>query len=416
MRLSTHGQRLIAAAGLSIALHSGVAVFTVRAFRVPADSPSAADSTLIRFAQAPQSPPPLPPPPPPSQRELTTPPATPTPAAPPPPPQPPPTPDPLPLRAGIDESPSTDPAWKGFAEATEHQARQAGVDQSALTPLPGAPGVGGGTTAPQSAPAEPAPQPTPTEPAPRTSPAEPEPQPAPIEPELHPAPAEPAPPSAPSEPLPQSAPGEPALLGETLPPAPEPAAVQPPASVPTPPAQPTHTQTQPPPPAPPAPAAPPSSRSTDLPTSQQPEPHPPQSAQPAASAQPPGPAGNRADPGELANDESEAGSIRKPLQVKWGKVLAGRGIEVKTSKPRWSLTTLMSAKPRDTRLRVTFAPTGRVAKAEVLDGGSGYPDVDGPLVDAVINRWSASGARFDEAKSESPAGEVVLYFKVLFGT
>ncbi|MCE7974953.1 MAG: hypothetical protein DYG92_11630 [Leptolyngbya sp. PLA1] len=128
-----------------------------------------------------------------------------------------------------------------------------------------------------------------------------------------------------------------------------------------------------------------------------------------------GPGGTRADPGELANDESEAGSIRKPLQVKWGKVLAGRGIEVKTSKPRWSLTTLMSARPKDTRLRVTFAPTGRVAKAEVLDGGSGYPDVDGPLLDAVINRWSASGARFEEARASSPDAQVVLYFKVLFG-
>lgn len=400
MRLSTHGQRLIAAAGLSIALHSGAVVLTVRAFRDPAESQSAGDSTLIRFAVAP--PPALPPPPPPSPHEHTTPPEVSPPAAPP--PQPPLTPDPLPLRAGIDDSPSTDPAWKGFAEATEHQARQAGVDQSALTPQPGAPGAGGGTTTPQSEPAEPAP----SEPAPQPAPAEPAPQPAPTDP------------ADPTEPAPQPAPplARPTPLGETLPPAPEPVAVQPPApdSVPTPPAPPTHPETQSQPPAPQPPAVPASARTADLPTSPQPQPMPPEPAPPAATLQSPGPAGNRADPGELANDESEAGSIRRPLQVKWGKVLAGRGIEVKTSKPRWSLTTLMSAKPRDTRLRVTFAPTGRVAKAEVLDGGSGYPDVDGPLVDAVINRWSASGARFEDAKSESAAGEVVLYFKVLFGT
>jgi hypothetical protein len=99
----------------------------------------------------------------------------------------------------------------------------------------------------------------------------------------------------------------------------------------------------------------------------------------------------------------------------WGKVLAGRGIEVRTSRPRWSLTTLASARPNPAVVKVVFARSGRVARAEIVGPGTGYTDVDGPLLDAIRERWVARGKRFEALRWDDPSAGVTMYFRVTFG-
>jgi hypothetical protein len=54
------------------------------------------------------------------------------------------------------------------------------------------------------------------------------------------------------------------------------------------------------------------------------------------------------------------------------------------------VTTLLTSSPKNTVVRIRFARSGKVTKAAFVDGGTGYADVDGPLLDAVY-RWIAQG-------------------------
>jgi outer membrane biosynthesis protein TonB len=72
---------------------------------------------------------------------------------------------------------------------------------------------------------------------------------------------------------------------------------------------------------------------------------------------------------------------------------------VVTARPRWSTTTLLTAAPRNVRVRVAFDRAGRVVLAEFVGEGSGYADVDEPLLHAIY-RWRASGERIARLRGE----------------
>lgn len=346
------------------------------------------------------------------------------------------------VRFGIDNSNNQTKTWLGFLEGDTPTGMKGEVEQAAMSLDPGAPGApGSAPAAPSEATPETPPSPPPSPPAENTPPAEMKP-PDQVQPEkpLVPAPA----PSRTAVPLPaatsgaqgetsdskdpladragvpnaktgervenskpKDAPDSPELpkdpvtdkpdtkpgvdregekrpeekdvksaldgkgeeqkeveakLAEAIP-AEKPPEVQPPlAQAPTPP-QPT---TQPATPTPPQPAS--------------------QSATPTAG-------GQAKLKGVRSDRESEA-VTNKVIDVvnRDGRVAAGRGLNIRTRRAEFTNTTLLTAPPRDTLVRISFQKAGDVKRAEFVDGMStGNPNVDDPLLNAIY-RWRASGA------------------------
>ena len=83
-----------------------------------------------------------------------------------------------------------------------------------------------------------------------------------------------------------------------------------------------------------------------------------------------------------------------PAEVRVGSVATVAGLEVRTVRPRWSLTTLYTAAPRNPTARITFNADGTVTEA-VITRSTGYVDVDGPII-AAMYRWRATGERLKE--------------------
>lgn len=77
-----------------------------------------------------------------------------------------------------------------------------------------------------------------------------------------------------------------------------------------------------------------------------------------------------------------------------GSVIVADGIEIHTAQPRFALTTMLTAVPRNTRVRVVFNASGEVIEAQLL-ASTGYLDVDGPILQSLY-RWRASGPRLAE--------------------
>lgn len=369
-------------------------------------------------------------------------------------------------RLGIRESEQQSKAWLGFADPTPHQGPLADFDQSAMSPAPGIPAPPG-DPGPPGAPVPPAPtaasSPAPdvqtdVRTPPRTPPQAPPPAaaPPPAPPAIVPPPAPPATPDesgdlptpAPkpeSEPAPNQDPprdgGPPRPDNPEAPPEERPE----PAEEPTPQAEPIE------PPAEDVPVREAGARDgprestsedgiapdpTDRP---EPDARPPERAEPdrvepvpgeappadaSKSETSPAPetpalpqgvaaptlpaAGDR--PGERSDRESDAASRERPVNVRAinGRVAAGEGLELRTVRPRWSTTTLLTTSPKNPVVRVRFGRDGRVKAADFVDGFStGYPDVDAPLMDAIF-RWRASGKRIEELPTTEAAGVTIV--------
>ena len=115
--------------------------------------------------------------------------------------------------------------------------------------------------------------------------------------------------------------------------------------------------------------------------------------------------------GEIEPEESDASALKASLAVEPGKTLARDGIQVRTVRPKWSITTKITAIPRNPLIDVTFDRTGKVSKAAFVAGrNTGYREVDGPLLDSIY-RWRASGEKFEKSVTES--GTLSLRFKML---
>lgn len=372
--------------------------------------------------------------------------------------QPEPQPEEEPLRLGIERGREDRQAWQGFEDETPHAARKSEVDQSAMSPQPG---PGGETSQPLPPPSAPpvSPDPAPIVPSPA--------MPLPAEAPAAPSPASPASPAAPAQPDPTPPDG---LEAEPVPPLrepepsatsanapdltsasdpPSPAAIEPEPSrldaseeVPEPQTPAPVEQS----PTPDAPAAievldealevsmdglrrvtaemsprvsqawarlwnpPRSAASVGGASAVTPAPRlTAESREAGVPATSSGAAGGGGAPGEVSASETDAASREEPIVVRPGRVGAARGLEVVTARPRWSTTTLLTAVPRNVRVRVTFDRTGRVTSAEFLGEGSGYPDVDEPLLHAIY-RWRASGERIARLQ---PDETLPLVFSVI---
>lgn len=280
-----------------------------------------------------------------------------------------------PLRLGLALPENASIAWLGvMSDPLEAQAPESEVDQAALSPSPG-----------EEAAPEPAPPPDPAMPAeespvPPPEPETPEPEPeSRPEPEREPEPAPLLPFPLPTEPAP---PEIPAFLDE--PPLPDPAEMGPPV--------PTEADRREPPP---------------------PEPAPPAQPSPQPSPAPEG------APGELDERASDAAMRRsaKDLPIdRLGRPLQASGdLHLNTVRPTWSLQVRNAYSPRrNPYVEILFGADGRVKLAQFVrmpDGsrGSGYEEVDQPLLNAVY-RWTARGEAIETLRGTDRTHRIVIRF------
>ncbi len=98
--------------------------------------------------------------------------------------------------------------------------------------------------------------------------------------------------------------------------------------------------------------------------------------------------------------ESIATAIREATDLAdWSKPLARKGLEIKTVRPRWSTTTLLTRLPRNPVVMISFGKDGRVDRAEFIrhEGrvlNTGSREVDEPLLNAVY-KWRATGKELE---------------------
>jgi TonB family protein len=72
-----------------------------------------------------------------------------------------------------------------------------------------------------------------------------------------------------------------------------------------------------------------------------------------------------------------------------GKPIAGKGLEIKTVRPRFTQYTRIMTAPQSPVFRIHFRKDGTVERVETLRS-SGVADVDRPVIDAIY-KWRAVG-------------------------
>lgn len=118
-------------------------------------------------------------------------------------------------------------------------------------------------------------------------------------------------------------------------------------------------------------------------------------------------------PGERDDREADASATLDSIDVIPGRPAAAKGLRIQTSRPQWSMTTKLTARPGNPSIRITFGPTGRVSSAEFVRGKStGYPDVDQPLLNAIY-RWTARGEAIDKLNPTDPRSGVSITVNIL---
>jgi hypothetical protein len=295
------------------------------------------------------------------------------------------------LRLGIDDGSAATLTWLGFRDPSEHQARRGPTEQSGLTLSQGLPGQPSSEGFPPHAPPAP----------PRLADAEP------VAADEHPTPlaeAEPAErapqelalgeqgtPEAPPEPIPielaerlaagtaEMAERVAQTVEQLLAPRPSRTAITTPRE-----------QLAPPPSAP----------------------NPPQPSPPAAVT--PGAGGS---PGILADRESIATSIREAPVVRPGRVLAAKGLEILTRRPRFNVSTRMTQTPKNAVVEITFGRDGRVRRAGFVSDGAktyntGSEEIDQPLLNAIY-AWTARGKPLSDIDPDDPEAGVTIMITII---
>lgn len=142
----------------------------------------------------------------------------------------------------------------------------------------------------------------------------------------------------------------------------------------------------------------------------------------AAQASPPLPARPASKPrparraGEVSDRESDAAAVRSAVNVDPGRPAATKGLKINTVRPEWSTTTRIVALPKNPVVRVCFNRAGRVVDANFVDRyDTGWPDVDGPLLDAIY-RWKAEGERLRELPENDPEAVITVTFRITLRT
>ena len=146
-----------------------------------------------------------------------------------------------------------------------------------------------------------------------------------------------------------------------------------------------------------------------------PEPKPsPQPSTPAPSAAP-GEGGGL--PGIQSNKESIAVAIKQAPSVRPGQVAAAQGLEIQTRVPRWTVTTLMTLKPRNPTVLITFRRDGTVknvefARASGIEYSTGHEAWDQPLLNAIYG-WTAKGKPLSELDPSDSESELTILMNIL---
>ena len=135
----------------------------------------------------------------------------------------------------------------------------------------------------------------------------------------------------------------------------------------------------------------------------------PDTNEPVTNPQPPNPdptppAALDADPtkpADQADRESDASSIVEVLlkDVKIGKPLAARGLELKTARPKFTTLQLVTLAPCCNPLtRIEFTRDGKPLVAQIIET-SGHALID-EAVEASLYRWRAAGEPLEALKGE----------------
>lgn len=121
-------------------------------------------------------------------------------------------------------------------------------------------------------------------------------------------------------------------------------------------------------------------------------------------------------PGEVSDRESDAAAVRSAVNVDPGRPAATKGLKINTVRPEWSTTTRIVALPKNPVVRVRFNRAGKVVDANFVDRyDTGWPDVDGPLLDAIY-RWKAEGDRLRELPENDPEAVITVTFRITLRT
>ncbi len=120
---------------------------------------------------------------------------------------------------------------------------------------------------------------------------------------------------------------------------------------------------------------------------------------PVAEADKPGAPGSPGTPMAektvAADRDADAASIKRAAVFRNGKVEAGEGLDIRTVRPEFSLTTRALRQPRSPTLEIVFGKDGRARSVRVLKS-SGFPfEVDEPVKTALYN-WRAKGRLLDD--------------------
>jgi len=148
-------------------------------------------------------------------------------------------------------------------------------------------------------------------------------------------------------------------------------------------------------------------------------PTPPQEETPASQASPSSSATPNSPPTPATGGQSKQKGIRSDREseaftkkvidtpMRDGRVQAGKGLNIITRRADFTNTTLLTAPPRDTMVRISFQKSGTVKRAEFVNGSAtGNPNVDDPLMNAIY-RWRASGKDLNVLAAEETLSVVV---------
>ncbi|MCC6580723.1 MAG: energy transducer TonB [Phycisphaeraceae bacterium] len=258
-------------------------------------------------------------------------------------------------------------AWISHDDYREMMAKKDKTEQPAaqeqVEPVPAAPQIVDATPPAMEVQDKPQEQLEPRQPQPEPKPQQPEPQPQPEPQRVEPQPPRPA--VAKVEPIPPLPPAP----RVTIPEKPEPGATIE-ISPPPPPPQPA---VEPSPPVPPQPASPPT------------PPTPPVAETPNPKA----PAGRPTESPKTDKESYPSTLTERDLERRPGRVLVGRGIEIKTAVPRFSTIAQVSSLPKNPFVQLIFDCDGVVTDAQILES-TGYPNIDAPILSSLY-KWRASG-------------------------
>ena len=127
--------------------------------------------------------------------------------------------------------------------------------------------------------------------------------------------------------------------------------------------------------------------------------------------------GGGGTPGERSNKESTPVSVKDAPTVHPGHVVAAQGLEIRTVEPRWSTTTLMTKRPRNPTVLITFWRDGKVKDVQWAREGdtvydTGSTEVNLPLM-AALYAWTASGKPLNELDPKDPGACVTIMMTVI---